>query len=179
MRLTKLLVTTALVTTAALLLTNSITTLADEPTHTPATSHAAQNAALISKVDHALHDYLLASSRHDAQAIANSVTGDAVFEYALEEPGSYLTVDATSLRAHWSNDTNTQHSSTNVSNLWIFPTGDPNAVFVRYTTSTAAESGTDAARSEHLALVEMRGDRIAKLRDFTSSANVILTAASR
>jgi hypothetical protein len=34
-------------------------------------------------------------------------------------------------------------------------------------------------RSEHLALVEMRGDRIAKLRDFTSSANVILAAASR
>ena len=175
MRLTKILVTTA-----ALLLTNSITTLADEPTHTPATSHAAQNAAVISKVDHALRDYLLASSRHDAQAIGNSVTSDAVFEYALAEPGSYLTVDATSLRAHWANDTNTQRPSTNVSNLWIFPTGDPNVVFVRYTTSTAAEPGADAdaERSEHLALVEMRGDRIAKLRDFTSSANVILAAAS-
>jgi hypothetical protein len=171
--------TKTLVTTAVLLLANSITTLADEPTHTPATSQAKLNAAVISKVDHALHDYLLASSTHDAQAIGDSVTSDAVFEYVLQEPGSYVTVDATSLRARWSNDANTKYPPTNVSNLWIFPTGDSNSVFVRYTTSTAPESGVAEERSEHLALVEMRGDRIAKLRDFTSSANVILAAASR
>jgi hypothetical protein len=113
------------------------------------------------------------------QAIGHSVTSDAVFEYALQEPGSYVTVDATSLSTHWSNDAHTKHSPTNVSNLWIFPTGDSNSVFVRYTTSTAGESGVAEERLEHLALVEMRGDRIAKLRDFTSSANVILAAASR
>jgi ketosteroid isomerase-like protein len=174
MRLTK-----TLVTTAVLLLTNSITTLADEPTHTPATSQSKLNAAVISNVDHALRDYLLACSTHDAQAIGHSVTSDAVFEYALEEPGSYVTVDATSLRAHCSSDASTKHSPTDVSNLWIFPTGDSNYVFVRYTTSAAAESGVAEERSQHLALVEMRGDRIAKLRDFTSSANVILAAASR
>lgn len=174
MRLTK-----TLVTTAVLLLTNSITALADEPTHTPATSQAKANAALIAKVDRALHDYLLASSTHDAQAIGRSVTSDAVFEYALEQPGSYVSVDATSLSSHWSNDANTQHSPTSVSNLWILPTGDSNSVFVRYNTSTAGESGVAEERSEHLALVEMRGDRIAKLRDFTSSADVILAAASR
>lgn len=171
--------TKTLVITAVLLLTKSITTVADEPTHTPTTSQAKQNAALIAKVDHALRDYLLGSAMHDAPAIGRSVTSDAVFEYVLEEPGSYVTVDATSLSTHWSNDANTQPSPTNVSNLWIFPTGDSNSVFVRYTTSTAGESAMAEERSEHLALVEMRGDRIAKLRDFTSSANVILAAASR
>jgi ketosteroid isomerase-like protein len=174
MRLTK-----TLVTTAVLLLTNSIATLADEPAHTPATSQAKLNAAVISTVDHVLRDYLLASSTRDAQAIGKLVTSDAVFEYALQEPGSYVTVDATSLRAHWSNDANTKRSPEVVSNLWIFPTGDSNSVFVRYTTSTAAESGVAEEHSEHLALVEMRGDRIAKLRDFTSGANVYVAAASR
>src|ERR1700676_567526 len=98
--------TKTLVTTAVLLLTNSITTLADEPAHTPATSQARLNAAVISKVDHVLHDYLLASSTHDSQALGQLVTSDAVFEYALQETGSYVTVDATSLRARGSNAAN-------------------------------------------------------------------------
>jgi hypothetical protein len=90
------------------------------------------------------------------------VTSDAVFEYVLEEPGSYLTIDATSLRAHCVGEEHTGESPLNVSNLRIFPTGDPNSVFVSYTTSTAGDS-------EHLALIELRGDRIAKLRDFTTA----------
>jgi hypothetical protein len=45
-----------------------------------------------------------------------------------------------------------------VSNLWVFPTGEANTVFVRYTVET----------SEHLLLVEMKGAQIANLRDFTT-----------
>jgi len=53
MRLSK-----TLVATAALLLTNSITTLADEPTHVPATAQSKANAAVIAKADHALRNFL-------------------------------------------------------------------------------------------------------------------------
>jgi hypothetical protein len=53
MRLSK-----TLVASAALLLTNSITTLADEPTHIPATAQSKVNAVVIAKADHALRDYL-------------------------------------------------------------------------------------------------------------------------
>jgi hypothetical protein len=53
MRLSK-----TLVASAALLLTNSITTLADEPTHIPATAQSKVNAAVIAKADHALRDSL-------------------------------------------------------------------------------------------------------------------------
>jgi hypothetical protein len=45
-----------------------------------------------------------------------------------------------------------------VSNLWVFPTGEANTVFVRYTVDT----------SEHLLLVEMKGAQIATLRDLTT-----------
>ena len=53
MRLSK-----SLVAAAALLLTNSITTLADEPTHVPATAQSKANAAVIAKADHALRNSL-------------------------------------------------------------------------------------------------------------------------
>jgi hypothetical protein len=110
MRLSK-----TLIASAALLLTHSLTTLADEPTHVPATSQSKANAAVIAKADHALR---------------SSITG--------------------------------------LSNVWIYATGDASSVFVSYSTDT-----------EHLALVEMQGDRIASLRDLNASANVVLTAAAR
>jgi hypothetical protein len=109
MRLSKTLVA------SAVLLATSLTALADEPSHVPATSQSKANAAVIAKAD---------------QALRNSVAG--------------------------------------LSNVWIFATGDANSVFVSYTTDT-----------EHLALVEMQGDRIASLRDLNSTANEILAAASR
>jgi len=109
MRLSKTLVA------SAVLLATSLTALADEPSHVPATSQSNANAAVIAKAD---------------QALRNSVAG--------------------------------------LSNVWIFATGDANSVFVSYTTDT-----------EHLALVEMQGDRIASLRDLNSTANEVLTAASR
>jgi hypothetical protein len=54
-----------------------------------------------------------------------------------------------------------------LSNVWIFATGDSNAVFVSYKTD-----------AEHLALVEMKGEHIASLRDLNSSAEQVRTASS-
>jgi len=58
-------------------------------------------------------------------------------------------------------------SVTGLSNVWIFATGDSNAVFVSYRTDT-----------EHLALVEMKGEQIARLRDLNSSPEQVRTASS-
>jgi hypothetical protein len=60
-----------------------------------------------------------------------------------------------------------RNSVSGLSNVWIFATGDANAVFVSYTTDTG-----------HLALVEMKGDRIATLRDLNSTTDPVLTAAT-
>ena len=149
---------------AALMLSmTSITALASDAAVTAsATSLSKPNADVISRADHALRDYVIACSAHDGQAIGQTVTSDAVFEYVLEEPGSYLTIDATSLHAHCAGGQLIGESSLRLSKLRIFPTGDSNSVFVSYTTSTAGDS-------EHLALIELRGDRIAKLRDFTTA----------
>ena len=55
-----------------------------------------------------------------------------------------------------------------LSNVWIYATGDANSVFVSYTTDTS-----------HLALVEMKGDAIATLRDLNSAVKPVRTAATR
>jgi hypothetical protein len=52
-----------------------------------------------------------------------------------------------------------------VSNLWVFPTGGVDTVFVRYTVES----------SEHLLLVEMKGAQIASLRDFTTEVTTPAT----
>ena len=59
-------------------------------------------------------------------------------------------------------------SVTGLSNVWIFATGDSHAVFMSYKTDT-----------EHLALVEMKGERIASLRDLNSGTEPVRTASSR
>lgn len=54
-----------------------------------------------------------------------------------------------------------------IADVWVFPTADANTVFVRYTVNT----------SEHLLLVEMKGDQIATLRDFTTEVTTTRVAA--
>ena len=51
--------------------------------------------------------------------------------------------------------------------MCVFATGDASSVFVSYTTDT-----------NHLALVEMKGEHIANLRDLNTSAEQVLTAST-
>jgi len=140
--------------------------IAAEATHIPATPLAAANANLIARADRALRAYIAACSRGDHEAIARIVTGDAVVEYALQEPGTYLKVEAAALIARGSANAKPTGAEARVSNLWIFPTPDSNVVFVRYTIGTALRS--PAQNPGRLAQLEMRGDRIFKLRNFRS-----------
>jgi hypothetical protein len=145
-----------------------------EPAHVPATPRAAASANLIDRAERALRDYVAACSTGDDEAIARIVTSDAVVEYALEEPGTYLEVEAATRSVKHSGYA--EQTGTHISNLWIFPTIDSNAVFVQYTTSSDVRSPAQLPDSEHLALLEMRGDRIAKMRNFSADAGDLSTA---
>ena len=137
---------------------------ATEATHVPATPLAAANANLIARADRALRAYIAACSTGDDEAIARIVTSDAVVEYALQEPGTYLKVEAAALIARRSVKPKSTGAAARVSNLWIFPTPDSNVVFVRYTIGTDLRS--PAQNTGHLAQLEMRGDRIFMMRHF-------------
>jgi len=145
---------------ATVLLTMAVKTgFAAEVVYVPATPHAAASANVIARANRALRDYVVACSAGDDEAIARIVTSDAVVEYVLEEPGTYLGVEAAALSADCSSNAKQAGAGASVSNLWIFPTSDSNTVFVKYTTSPGDP--------EHLALLEMRGDRIFKMRNFS------------
>ena len=139
------------------------TGFAAEPVHVPATPHAAASENIIARADRALRDYVAACSAGDDAVIARIVTSDAVVEYALEEPGTYLVVEAAALSANPSGNAKQAGAGAYISNLWIFPTSDSNTVFIHYTTGSGVRSPAELPDSEHLALLEMRGDRIFKM----------------
>jgi hypothetical protein len=161
---------------ATVLLTMTVPTgFAAESVHVPATPQAAASANLIARADRALRDYVAACSTGDDEAVAHIVTSDAMVEYALEEPGTYLAVEATALRANRSGNTEQTRSGAHISNLWIFPTPDPNTVFVHYTIGSDVRSPAELPESEHLALLEMRGNRIRKIRNPSADAATLST----
>jgi hypothetical protein len=152
---------------------------AAEAVHVPATSPAAASANLIARADRALRDYVAACSTGDSEAFTRIVTSDAVIEYALEEPGTYLVVEAAVLSANRSGNSQQTRTGAHISNLWIYPTSDSNVVFVHYTTRSDVRSLAQVPDSEHLALLEMRGDRIFKMRMLgANAANVSTLEAS-
>ena len=142
--------------------------------HVPATPQAAASANLIARADRALRDYVAACSTGNEEAIARIVPSDALLEYALEEPGTYLTVEAAALSANRSVNAEPTGTGAHISNLWIFPTPDSNTVFVHYTIGSDVRSSAEPD-SEHLALLEMRGDRIVKIRNSSADAGTLST----
>jgi len=158
------------------LLTMTVQTgFAAEAVRVPATPPAAASANLIARADRALRDYVAACSTGDIEAFARIVTSDAVVEYALEEPGTYLTVEAAALSAKRSGNSKQTGTEAHISNLWIYPTSDSNVVFVHYTTRSDIRSPAQLPDSEHLALLEMRGDRIFKMRNLGGNAGNLST----
>ena len=129
---------------------------------TPETTAARAASALIARVQRALTAYFEACTSRDGRALDAVTTSDARIEYTLQEAGSYLSVDPTSLQAACPSE-----SAARVSDLWIFPTNDPEAVFVRYSRSSLA-GGTE----QQLALVELRGERIARMLNFSAPTSL-------
>ena len=155
---------------ATVLLTMTVDTgFAEEPVQVPATPHAAASTNLIARADRALREYVAARSTGDDAAISRIVTSDATVEYALEEPGTYLAVEVAALSANRSGNAKQARSAAHISNLSIFPTPDSNTVFVHYTIGSDVRSSAEPD-SEHLALLEMRGDRIVKIRNSSADA---------
>ena len=139
---------------------------AAEATHVPSTALAAANADLIARADRALRDYVDACATGDEEALARTVTSDAAVEYQLEELGTYLKVETVALIANCSVDAKPIGTGAHISELWIFPTPDSNVVFVRYTVGSDVRAPAQGKGAGNLATIEMRGERIFKMRHF-------------
>lgn len=136
---------------------------ADVAAQSPRTvvAHAAGDP--ISRAERAVTDFLAACASHDAQGLHSVTTSDVRIEYMLDDPGTYLSMEADSLIAECAANAVADNSGSHVANLRIFPTGDANAVFVQY---DAPAGSVETMSHRQLALVEMRGDRISRILNF-------------
>jgi cytochrome c len=132
---------------------------ADETAQVPSTAAARTSAKLISRAERAINGFVAACVTRDARALSSVTTNQVRVEYALDEPGTYLSMDESSLLAACA----ANNSDSRVSNLWIFPTNDANTVFVQYDAQS-----TDSNSRGQLALVELNGDRISRMVNFAA-----------
>jgi hypothetical protein len=130
-----------------------------EPAHLKAQiphTQAALNASeFLARAEHAIGGYLEACARGEPQALSTVTTNDLHIEYVLDDvnPDLGTSVDAERCAAI--------ARGAKVTNFWLFPTSDAASVFVRY------ELQTSTGSQAQLALVEMRDERIAVVRNFS------------
>jgi hypothetical protein len=163
------------VAASVVLMLTAPTGFASEHGQDRAILHAAPSANLLARADRALRDYVAACSTGDSGALVRIFTNDAVVEYALDEPGTYLTVEAAALSANRVGNSQQTRAGAHISKLQIFPTPDSNTVFVHYVISADVQTPDEVPASEHLALLEMRGDRIFKMRKLGANASNVST----
>lgn len=143
----------------ALTLAADVAMCVDEPAQVPSTAAAQTAVKLISRAERAINGFVAACVARDARALSSVTTSQVRVEYALDEPGTYLSMDASSLLAACA----ANNAGSRVSNLWIFPTNDANTVFVQYD-AQSPETGSHG----QLALVELKGDRITRMLNFAA-----------
>jgi hypothetical protein len=161
---------------ASLLAVGTALTLAGNPARpsenlarVPDIDAARHAAGLISRADRAIRRYLDAChSNRDALEV---VTSDARIEYTLDSPGALLSLDASSIFASCGS---IGIPGAQPVNLWIFPTGEENAVFVQYDIPSSGPVSNGGAAERQVALVEMRGERIQRMRNFGAVPELLL-----
>jgi hypothetical protein len=141
---------------------------ADAIAKSPRTAPSAKAVQLNTNVRDALTRFIAGCSSHDAQLLDSVTTDDVRIEYSLNAPGTYLTVDAISLGDDCGIN---MESGSHIRTMQIYPTNDENVVFVEF--DTTSDSSTVPLKRQ-LALVEMRGEKIARLLNFSQPTNALL-----
>jgi hypothetical protein len=134
----------------------------------PQVALPADTAALLGRVEHALLQYANNCETGDYASISQALTDTSVIEYMTAQPERVVSVDAAAAQNCWEGATLLKHAAN--LHVWIFPTGYTNTVFVQYETADGAVSAKQSA--EHLAMIEMDGLRIARIRDLTTYATI-------
>jgi hypothetical protein len=123
----------------------------------------AASAPLIASVERALLRSDAACASHDDNAVAEVFTDFAIIEYQSSVVGQFVGISANTDEACWATSV-LATSRVSGSSIWIYPTSEPNDVIIQYT--AVVGSGTAQHTIQDLALVEMTGDRIARIRDY-------------
>jgi hypothetical protein len=142
---------------------------ADAIANSPRTASSAKAVQLNTNVRDALTRFIAGCSTHDAQLLDSVTTDDVRIEYSLNAPGTYLSLDAISLADDCGIN---MESGSHIRTIQIYPTNDENVVFVEFDTTN---DSSIVPLKRQLALIEMRGAKIARLLNFSQPANALLS----
>ncbi|MEP7245604.1 MAG: hypothetical protein ABI885_18295 [Gammaproteobacteria bacterium] len=99
-------------------------------------------------------------------ATSTAVSADPAPKQQAHVPHTLAAARAAGVLARAERAFTAQLGKQQVSNVWLFPTGDANTVFVKYDVAPGLASAAGAHTQSRLAMLEMQGDRIARLHSF-------------
>ena len=111
----------------------------------------------------AVNEFVDAYANHNSAGLAHATTGDFEVQYGLAQTGTYVTVDEDALIASWRDAGMNSSARDEHSTVTIFPTADAHVVFVTYRIP-------GAAGGEQIAVLELRGNRVARAHDLIAPA---------
>ncbi len=120
-------------------------------------------ASLSSTTRRAVNEFVDAYANRNPAGLAQATTGDFEVQYGLARTGTYVTVDEDALVASWRDAGVDSSARDEHSTVAIFPTADAHVVFVTYRIPGDAGSG-------QIALLELRGSKVARAHDLIAPA---------
>lgn len=127
-------------------------------------------ASLNGSTRRAVAEFVEAYENRNAAALARVTTADFEVQYGLAQAGTHVAVDEDALIASWRDADENSSPRNERSTVAIFPTGDAHVVFVTY--GVPGNAG-----SERIALLELRGGKVARAHDLVAPAPEFLEFA--
>lgn len=137
----------------------------DCTTGTTAISAEQDSADFIARVREALSHYVAACAIHDLPAMSDYLTSFAAIEYSTADAGRFTALDAHAADTCWEGPSVSRGRSSD-SPFVIYLTSELHALLVQYPLTVG--SGNGARSIQDLALVEIDGNRIARIRDYAA-----------
>jgi len=111
----------------------------------------------------AVNEFVDAYANRNSAGLAHATTADFEVQYGLAQTGTHVTVDADALAASWRDAGVNASARDEHSTVAIFPTADTHVVFVTY--RIPGDAG-----SERIAVLELRGNKVARAHDLIAPA---------
>ncbi len=109
------------------------------------------------------------SKAFDTATLSNALTEGAVLELGIARLDCVFNVKGTAAIEEFARDVDTVATDWSFSGIHYFPTLERHVVFVQYDASFTRVASGNVETKRHLAVIELKEDRISRIRDFADS----------